>query len=105
MAELEEAVDVSSLSDEVKKLLKFEITKMRVIIDNEKSFKETRIWEQYQKLTAQLVAVVIGLDEKERNLFRGSLVKLGSKVREGLGLTADIAGLADVSMKLLSGGS
>lgn len=104
MAELEEAVDASNLIDEVKRLLKFEITKMRIIIDNQKSFKETRIWEQYQKITAQLVAVVVELDEKERSRFRGSLFKLTGKVREALGLTADIAGLADVSIKLLGGG-
>jgi hypothetical protein len=72
---------------------------MRLILDNEKSFKETRVWEQYEKLTAQLVAAVVGLEQEERGRFSAPLKKLARRVREGIGLSADIAQLADAGSK------
>ncbi len=99
MDELESAINSSQLPQEVVRLLKFEISKMRLILDNAKSFKETKIWEQYEKLTAQLVAAVAGLDQEERGNFTPSLKRLARRVREGIGLAADIAQLADASSK------
>jgi hypothetical protein len=101
--ELEKIISDSLLSSAVKRLLQFEVQKMRAIIENEKSFKETKLWEQYQKLTAQLVAVVIDLETEDRNKFAPMLRKLAGRVRLGLGVGADVAQISDTSQNLLTG--
>lgn len=100
MSELEKLIDASKLKNEVKRLLQFEIAKMRMIIANEKSFKESKIWDQYQKMTAQLVAVAIDLDEGDRKKLKPMLYRLAGRVREGIGLAADFAQLGDASSKI-----
>ena len=100
LADLEKTLEQSRLGAEVKRPLVFEINKMRGFLQNEKSFKETRIWEQYQKLTAQLMAAVLDLDDDERRQFRTVLLNLTRRVRESLGLAPEAASLSDKNLKV-----
>ena len=100
LADLERTLEQSKLGADIKRLLLFEINKMRTLLQNEKSFKETRIWEQYQKLTAQLMAAVLDLHDGERANFRAALLNLTRRVRESLGLVPDAPSLSDPSLKV-----
>src|SRR3954464_1158106 len=54
LSELEKTIEQSKLGTDIKRMLVYEINKTRSILQNEKSFREARTWEQYQRLTAQL---------------------------------------------------
>ncbi len=92
---LKEVVENSNLPEHIKRIINFDINKILIIIDNESSFKETKIWEQYQKLTANLVASIYDLDSSAREKFKNPLQKLARRIREGLGIGADIVQIAD----------
>jgi hypothetical protein len=86
LAELEKAIEQSKLAVDVKRVLVFEINKTRTILQNEKSFKEARTWEQYQRLTAQLMAAAMDLDDAERQKLRAVFLMMADRVRESIGL-------------------
>jgi hypothetical protein len=86
LAGLEKSLEQAPLGADSKRMIIFEINKMRKILQNEKSFKDPRTWEQYQRLTAQLMAVLLDLDEAERGKFRDAFLTMARRIREGLGL-------------------
>jgi len=84
--EYEKLIEQSALGADIKRLLVYEINKARAILQNEKSFKESRTWEQYQRLSAQLMAAAMDLDDEGRQKFRPAFQKMARRVRESLGL-------------------
>jgi hypothetical protein len=89
LANLQDTLEQSGLQPDLRRLLLLELLKTRAVLANEKSFKESKIWEQYQRLMAQLAAAVSDLDEIERQKFRPALQALARRVRQGMGLVAD----------------
>ncbi len=89
LTDLQNTVEQSILDQDIRRLLIMEISKTRSLLQNDRSFKESKIWEQYQRLMAQLAAAVTDLDEAERRKFRTALQKLARRVREGMGLAPE----------------
>jgi hypothetical protein len=94
LTDLEKTIEQSRLGADVKRLLTYEISKLRLILQNEKSFKEARTWAQYQRLTAQLMAAALDLDDEGRRQFRTAFVGMARRVRESIGLSPDLPQLA-----------